>query len=214
MVTRPYWSAVAFVDDEPVLVRRRGEVEGDEALRLERGVEGRGRGGRVGRRLAGAAVHELERGRRVLGEHVDLAGLERGEHDLAVAELELALDRRPVPFEGLGEDLAEDLLLVEVGRADGDVALDPGTDRIEVLGRDPLASDVRHGLEVDRHGLVEVRQLFLGQARDDGVENGRHAGVRIHDLLADDRHDVVGELELLVVLEQDEARWSRSPDPT
>src|SRR6185503_7672120 len=147
---------------------------------------------------------ELERRRCVLAENVDLPRLERREHDLAVAELELALHRGPVRGEDLGEDLAEDLLLIEVRGAHDDLALDPGADGIEVLGRDPLAGDVGYGLEIDRDGFVQVRQLFLSEALDDSIEDGRYAGIGIDDRLADDRDDVVGQLEMLVVLEQDE----------
>ena len=114
-----------LADDKAVLVGRRGIVQRGQTLRLERGAERDGRCLRIVGRLAGAAVDELEGGGRVLGEHIDLTRLEGREDDLAVAELELAFHGRAVALEHLGEDLAEDLLLVEVGRADGDVAGQP-----------------------------------------------------------------------------------------
>ena len=50
----------------------------------------------VGGRLAGAAVQELERRRRVLGAEVDVTRLERGEHDVAeTAELPAATTGYP-----------------------------------------------------------------------------------------------------------------------
>ena len=115
-------------DDEAVLVGGLGRVQRRETLWLQRRAQRVARRHGIIRRLPGAFVDELKRGGRVLGEHVDLTRLEGREDDLAVAELELAFDCRAVALEHLGEDLAQDLLLREVGRADGDVAFEPGAD--------------------------------------------------------------------------------------
>ena len=205
ILVRPYWSAVAWVTTKPFWSVASAVVQRRETLRLERGAQRVARRHRIIRRLAGAVVDELEGRGGVLGEHVDLTGLEGREDDLAVAELELAFHGRTVALEHLGEDLAQDLLLVEVGRADRDVAFEPGADRVEVLGRDPLGGHVRRRPGVDRDRLVQVGQLLLREALHHRVEQVGDGRVRIQDLLADDRDDVVGELELLVVLEQDEA---------
>ena len=53
-------------------------------------------------------------GREVVGLHVDLAALQRGEHDLAVPEVELAGDRVSVGLEDLAIQLPEDELLAQV----------------------------------------------------------------------------------------------------
>src|SRR3990170_1872382 len=110
-------------DHEAVLVGRSREVEDGDAPVLETSGQLVGRRLGVGGSLAGAFVDELECGRCVLGEDVDLARLEGREDDLPVAELELLLDFVAVGGEGLGEQLAQDLLLVEVRRADDDLAL-------------------------------------------------------------------------------------------
>ena len=191
-------------DDEAVLIGRRRRLEGRQALRLEPLAQlGRGRGG-VGRGLAGSRVHELEGRRRVLGEDVDLAGLEGREDDLAVAQLELALDGEAVRLEDLGVELAEDLLLVEVRRADGDLLPGAGRAGGEAEGGEPGLRGVGRVDLVDGDLLVEVGQGLLGQLRAQLVEDRRHLGRRIEDLPAEHRHEVVGELQALVVLEEDE----------
>src|SRR5439155_779560 len=63
---------------------------------------------------------ERQERREVVRLQVDLAALERGEHDLARAEVELARDGVPVGLEDLAVQLAKDELLAEVRRADRD----------------------------------------------------------------------------------------------
>lgn len=79
--TRLYWSAVALVTTKPfwsVASAKSRATRPFDARAVWSFVVVSARSV-VG--LAGAADHELERGRDVLGEYVDLAGFERREHD-------------------------------------------------------------------------------------------------------------------------------------
>jgi hypothetical protein len=62
--------------------------------------------------------NDEQRGAGVLRVGVDLPALERVVGDVLVAEVELGLHRVPGGLQALGVDLAEDLLLGEVLRAD------------------------------------------------------------------------------------------------
>src|SRR5439155_6625588 len=109
-------------DHEPVLVCRVGGIEDGETVRVERFLQS-GRGLRLvrgGLRDLAVLVHERQQGRKVLGHDVDLPGLDRRIHDLAVSEIELARHLVTVRLEDLGVELAQRDLLVEVGRAHDD----------------------------------------------------------------------------------------------
>src|SRR5438876_5280285 len=69
----------------------------------------------------------------------------------------------------------------------------------------PRRRDVLVVLLIDGHLLVHVVELRLGQLRADGVQELLQRPVVLRDeVLPNDRRDVVGELQVLVVVEEDE----------
>ena len=99
-----------------------GPVECREPERIQPLAQLRRRRSWFVRRFPSGVVDLLEQCRGVLGEDLNVAALQGGEDDLASTELELPLDRDAGILEDLGEDVAENLLLVEVRRSDGNVA--------------------------------------------------------------------------------------------
>src|SRR5205814_609551 len=86
--------------------------------------------------------------------------------------------------------------------------------RTRPRGRDAFAV-----LLIHRHLLVHVVQLALRELRADRVQQAlERAVVLLQDRVTDDRRDVVGELQVLVVVEEDEvlrddARVTREEEP-
>src|SRR5206468_6546815 len=102
-----------FGHDKTVLVDGGRVVENGDGPRrqgLLQCREGQLRIGRAGRRL----IDEREERGEIVRLQVDLPALERGEDDLAGAEVELARDRVPVGLEDLAVELAERALLAAV----------------------------------------------------------------------------------------------------
>src|SRR5438046_9234131 len=89
----------------------------------------------------------------------------------------------------------------------------------EALLLQPGGRDVLAVLLIHRHLLVHVVQLALRELRADRVQQAlERAVVLLQDRVADDRRDVVGERQVLVVVEEDEvfrddARVTREEEP-
>ena len=96
-----------------ILVGRRCLIEGPQPLREEGGQRVvdlvRRTGGRV-------LIEILQQVARVLGEHVDCAGLDLGHVDLTLTDPHLSVHRVPGVLQGLGVDLGDDLVRVVVLR--------------------------------------------------------------------------------------------------
>ena len=96
-----------------ILIGRRCLIEGPQPLWEEGGqcvVD-------LVRRTGGRVLSEiLQQVARVLGEHVDCAGLDLGHVDLTLTDPHLSVHRVPRIFQGLGVNLGDDLVRVVVLR--------------------------------------------------------------------------------------------------